>query len=78
MPSCTVCRILVPQPGMEPGSTAVKALSPNYWTPRIWFFFFFNKASPHYICFYFIHVWFHQVSIAAHRLSLVAVCGFSL
>ena len=28
------CRILVPQPGIEPGATAVKAPSPNYWTAR--------------------------------------------
>ena len=75
MPSYTVCRILVPQPEMEPGSTAVKALITGH---QGFVFFFFNKASPHYICFYFIHVWFHQVSVAAHRLSLVAVCGFSL
>ena len=28
----TVCGILVPWPGIEPGSTAVKALSFNHWT----------------------------------------------
>ena len=28
-PVCTACRILVPQPGIEPGATAVKAPSPN-------------------------------------------------
>ena len=29
------CRILVPWPGgIEPEATAVKALSPNYWTSR--------------------------------------------
>ena len=31
---CAACRILVPQPGIEPRPTAVKALSPNYWTTR--------------------------------------------
>ena len=25
---------LNPQPGIEPGTAAVKALSPNHWTPR--------------------------------------------
>ena len=28
------CGTLVPQPGIEPGSPAVKALSPNHWTVR--------------------------------------------
>ena len=28
------CGILVPQPGIEPGATAVKALSHNNWTAR--------------------------------------------
>ena len=27
-------RILVPQPGIEPGALAVKARSPNHWTAR--------------------------------------------
>ena len=27
-------RILVPQPGMEPGTPAVEALSPNHWNTR--------------------------------------------
>ena len=31
---CVTCRILVPQPGIEPGPTAMKALSPNHWTTR--------------------------------------------
>ena len=28
------CGILVPWPGIEPGATVVKALSPNHWTAR--------------------------------------------
>ena len=28
------CRILVPQPGIEPMPPTVKAWSPNHWTPR--------------------------------------------
>ena len=28
------CGILVPQPGIEPGPSAVKAWSPNHWTAR--------------------------------------------
>ena len=28
------CGILVPQRGIEPGATAVKAPSPNHWTGR--------------------------------------------
>ena len=28
------CRILAPLPGIEPGPSAVKERSPNYWTAR--------------------------------------------
>ena len=28
------CGILAPQPGIEPGPSAVKASSPNHWTAR--------------------------------------------
>ena len=44
---CVVCRILVPQPGIQPVSPAVGARSPNYWTTREVpdFFFFFNKPK---------------------------------
>ena len=31
---CTACGILVPQPGIEPETSAVKAQSPNHWTAR--------------------------------------------
>ena len=31
---CTACGILVPQPGIEPGSSAMKVLSPSHWTSR--------------------------------------------
>ena len=31
---CTVCGILVPRPGIEPGPSAVRAQSPNHWTAR--------------------------------------------
>ena len=31
---CVACRILVPQPGIEPGPLAVRALSPNHWATR--------------------------------------------
>ena len=34
LPCCMACGILVPQPGIEPGPTAVKAPSPNHWTTR--------------------------------------------
>ena len=33
-PCPTVCRILVPQPGIELGPITVKGLSPNHWTTR--------------------------------------------
>ena len=33
-PCCTACGILVPRPGIEPGPSAVRAQSPNYWTTR--------------------------------------------
>ena len=31
---CTACWILVPHPEIEPGTTAVKAPSPNHWTAK--------------------------------------------
>ena len=31
-PHCAVCGILVPQPGIEPGPSAVKAQSCDHWT----------------------------------------------
>ena len=37
LPHCLACGILVPRPGIEPGSpvsTAVEAQSPNHWTTR--------------------------------------------
>ena len=33
-PLHAACRILVPRPGMDPGTTALKAPSPNYWTAK--------------------------------------------
>ena len=33
-PKCTVYKILVPWPGIKPGSTAVKVPSPNHWTAK--------------------------------------------
>ena len=33
-PCRTACGILVPQPGVEPGPSAVKAQGTNYWTAR--------------------------------------------
>ena len=33
-PHRVACRILVLRPGTEPGSSAVKAPSPNHWTVR--------------------------------------------
>ena len=33
-PHRVACGILVPQPGIEPGPSAVKARSPNHWTAR--------------------------------------------
>ena len=35
------CRMLVPQPGIEPRLSAVRVQSPNHWTQGIPFFFFF-------------------------------------
>ena len=38
-----IFRILVPQPGIEPGPMAVKAPSPNHWTTKeLSYQFFFN------------------------------------
>ena len=31
---CTACRVLFPQPGIEPMSPAVEVQSPNPWTTR--------------------------------------------
>ena len=33
-PHCTARGILVPRPGVEPGSPVVEAWSPNHWTTR--------------------------------------------
>ena len=33
-PRCAACGILVTQPGVEPGPSALKAWSPNHWTAR--------------------------------------------
>ena len=33
-PCHTACGILVPRPGIEPASSALKAWSPNHWTAR--------------------------------------------
>ena len=40
------CRILVPQPGIEPRSMAVKAQGPNHWTAREfpWLKFLYPKC----------------------------------
>ena len=44
-PRHVACGILVPQPGIEPGPSALKVQSPNHWTtrefPNDFFFFFF-------------------------------------
>ena len=39
------CGILVPQPGIEPRPSAVKAWSPNHWTAKEFpsFIIFLNK-----------------------------------
>ena len=43
-PSHRACGILVPQPGIEFRSMAVKAHSPNHWTTReFWSFHFFDE-----------------------------------
>ena len=34
LPRHAACRILVPQPGIEPRPLAVKVPSPNHWTAR--------------------------------------------
>ena len=66
------CGILVPPPGIEPGPSAVKALSPNHWTARE-----FPQGTPLSNLFFkinlfilFIYFWLCWVFIAAHRLYL--------
>ena len=45
-PSClAVCGILVPQPGTEPKSPALKCQFFNHWTTREILLFFFLKFS---------------------------------
>ena len=41
----TACGILVPGPGIEPGPSAVKALSPNHWTTREFPIFLITKLT---------------------------------
>ena len=43
IPHCEACRILVPQPGIEPGPLAVEVWSPNYTTTREFPGFIFLK-----------------------------------
>ena len=52
-PHCAACGISVPRPGIEPGPTAVKAVSSNHWITRgspraniLWTFFFFFSRCP--------------------------------
>ena len=72
----TACGILVPQPGIEPGPSAVRARSLNHWTarellsPLISFFFKINKFT-----YLFIYFWLRWVFVAAHGLSLVVASG---
>ena len=46
----TACGILPPQPGIEPGPSAVKAQNPNHWStrefPRILIFLSFHFYYP--------------------------------
>ena len=45
-PRCAACGIIVPRPGIEPGPSAVKARSPNHWTPGEFL------KHPHFILFF--------------------------
>ena len=45
-PHFTACRILVPQPGFEPGPSAMETWSPNHWIAREFPWQFWNGKSP--------------------------------
>ena len=49
-PRRAACRILVPQPGIEPAPSAVKAQSPHHWTARDF------PPSSFFTAFYPLHI----------------------
>ena len=79
------CGILVPQPGFEPVSPALRAWSLNHWTireaPEGWFLYYsgvsLNSKSSNSFLFKFLCIYFllHWVFTAVHGLALVAAGG---
>ena len=79
-PCRAACGISVFRPGVELGSSAVKARSLNHWTtvgiPSLHFFSFFFLRLWFLKKFYYIfYFWLCWVFVVAHGLSLVAVSG---
>ena len=74
LPHSSACGILAPQPGIEPGPSAVKVPSLNHWTAREFPVSFFLNVSKGYIMFSWLFVvWSHQWSFCK---SPVFVCLF--
>ena len=74
------CRILVPQPGIEPRPSAVKAQSPNHWTAREFPSFYFFFLNVFYLFLFLAVLGLHCCrrafsSCDGRRLLFVAVRG---
>ena len=70
-PRLAACGILVPRPGIEPGSTAVKAQSPNHWITREFpvgiYYRLLYKFYGH-MCFVYVYVY------ACEGMYVLCVC----
>lgn len=70
------CRILVPHPGIEPESLAVKVKCPNYWTTRKFsrFTIYCPRGSfsvPHFILFFYWYIFLLEYSWFAVLISAI-------
>ena len=75
-PHHTACRILVPQPGIEPVPPALEMQSLNHWTTRevpVQFFGLFVCLI--YFFIYIVYFWLCWVFVSVRGLSLVAASG---
>ena len=71
------CRTLVPQPGIEPAPSAVKAQSPNHWTTKEFPLIFILQSNTTYL---FLLRLFHLFQLGPvlllHTSSDVCVMDF--
>ena len=70
-----IFRILVPQPGIEPGPMAVKAPSPNHWTTKeLSYQFFFNLK----VFFFYLYIYFWLCWVFVAVWGLLFSCSESM